>query len=173
MMIPAGPLDSLGHNYRVVYDAGAHFPFEWVLLIPVFMFCVGLGGTIYYFRHGGANKGDKLRRWFFLAWTFGTGLLAVRLLGDSYNTFVYYRDSLRAGRVAVVEGIVTHFDPQPPEGHHDESFDVSGHHFSYSSYVMNAGFNHSKGAGGPMRDGLQVRIAYLDGKILRLEIADQ
>jgi hypothetical protein len=35
------PLDTLGRTYRVVYDAGAHYPFEWVLMIPVAMFCIG------------------------------------------------------------------------------------------------------------------------------------
>lgn len=166
-------LNSLGHAYRVVYDAGAHFPFEWVLLIPFAMFAIGLGVSIHLHRQNGTSRSDGFRRGFIMIWTIGAGLLGIGLLIDTNNRFVYYRDSLSSGRVRVVEGVVSHFDPEPPEGHHYESFDVLDQHFSYSQYVLNAGFNHSRGAGGPIRDGLQVRIAYLDGQILRLEIADR
>lgn len=165
--------DSLGHAYRVVYDAGSHFPFEWVLLIPVAMFAIGLGVSVYLRRQHGASRSDLFRRGFMMIWTVGAGLLGIGVFIDTNNRFVYYRDSLSSGRVSVVEGVVSHFDPEPPEGHHDESFDVSAQHFSYSHYVLSGGFNHSRGAGGPIRDGLQVRIAYLDGQILRLEIADR
>ena len=166
-------LDSLGHAYRIVYDAGVHFPFEWVLLIPVAMFGIGLGASIYLSRQAGTSRSGRLRRGFMVLWTCGVGLLGIGVFIDTYNHFVYHRDSLRSGRVRVVEGVVSQFDPEPPEGHHDESFDVAGQHFSYSQYVLNSGFNHSRGAGGPIRDGLQVRITYLDGQILRLEIADR
>ena len=44
-------------------------------------------------------------------------------------------------------------------------------HFSYSKYEINSGFRRNVGQGGPMREGLFVRIANVDGEIARLEIA--
>jgi hypothetical protein len=166
-------LDSLRHNYRIVYDAGAHYPFDWFLMIPVVMFAIGLCVTFYLFRANGGTRSERLRRGFMVFWTSGAGLLTAGMLMDTHSKFIYYRDTLRCGRANIVEGVVTHFDPEPPEGHHEESFNVSGQHFHYSQYVLNSGFNQSRGAGGPMREGLQVRIAYIDGQILRLETAER
>jgi hypothetical protein len=48
---------------------------------------------------------------------------------------------------------------------------VHGVRFQYSDYVITAGFNNTSSHGGPIREGLPVRIWYLDGEILRLDIA--
>ncbi|MGH9970245.1 MAG: hypothetical protein ACREBG_20950 [Pyrinomonadaceae bacterium] len=59
----------------------------------------------------------------------------------------------------------------PFEGHADETFVVDGHRFSYSDYDETKGFNRTQSHGGPMREGLQVRITHVDGSIVKLEIA--
>ena len=59
----------------------------------------------------------------------------------------------------------------PFEGHDTERFTVNGVGFSYSDYLVTAGFNQSASHGGPMHAGLPVRICYRDGEILRLQIA--
>jgi hypothetical protein len=51
-----------------------------------------------------------------------------------------------------------------------EHFTVCGVPFSYSDYVVTAGFNHASSHGGPMREGLWVRIAYSGNDIGRLEV---
>ncbi|GAC1417844.1 MAG: hypothetical protein NVSMB69_18760 [Novosphingobium sp.] len=51
-----------------------------------------------------------------------------------------------------------------------EHFDVAGVTFSYSDYVITAGFNNSASHGGPIREALPVRICHRDGEILRLEV---
>jgi hypothetical protein len=78
----------------------------------------------------------------------------------------------RAGKCEVVEGIVTQFHPMPAIGHDVESFVVAGKRFQYSDYIMTAGFNRTSSHGGPVREGLHVRIYYLGGDIAKLEIAD-
>ncbi len=55
-------------------------------------------------------------------------------------------------------------------GHDTERFDVNGINFSYSDYMVTGGFNVTSSHGGPVREGLAVRICYKDGEILRLEV---
>ena len=109
-----------------------------------------------------------LFRWsFFLfvaAWTIGA---TASTLGDSYEA----SRSVRDGRCRIVEGRVNHFHPMPFTGHDEESFDVNGVKFAYSDYVVSAGYNKTASHGGPIRQGLPVRICHQDGEILRLEIA--
>ena len=59
----------------------------------------------------------------------------------------------------------------PHQGHSLESFEVNGHRFAYSDYIVTAGFNNTQSHGGPIREGLQVRIVAVDGRIARLEVA--
>ena len=58
----------------------------------------------------------------------------------------------------------------PKSGHSNECFRVKQKTFCYSDYVIGPGFNQTSTHGGPIRPGLPVRIAYLDGYIIRLEV---
>ena len=89
---------------------------------------------------------------------------------DCFETYGQYRRAVSAladGRYAVVEGHVTDFVEKPKS----ESFMVDGVRFSYSPYVMTPGFNTPAWDGGPLREGMQVRISYVGNTILRLEVA--
>lgn len=70
----------------------------------------------------------------------------------------------------VVEGRVEYFTPMPYEGKALESFSVRGVKFEYSDFVLTSGFNNTASHGGPIQEGLQVRIHYVDNIILKLEI---
>jgi hypothetical protein len=59
----------------------------------------------------------------------------------------------------------------PPSGQGCESFLVDGQSFKYNDAAYNGGFEKSSLYGGPIREGLQVRIWYVDNVIVRLEIA--
>jgi hypothetical protein len=72
----------------------------------------------------------------------------------------------------VVERAVTDFKPMPVAGHAMEKFCVSGACFAYSDYVITGGFNNTSSHGGPIREGLQVRVTYVDNAIVKLEIAE-
>jgi hypothetical protein len=79
--------------------------------------------------------------------------------------------ALHGGRYEVIEGTVQGFHAGAASSHPPEEFDVSGHHFRYAPAELLYTFNHVAGAGGPMREGLRVRIASVEGRIARLEIA--
>jgi hypothetical protein len=101
---------------------------------------------------------------FSLVWTVAAFALT---LGD----YIVARNALISGQAGVIEGVVTDFRPMPYEGHADESFTVSGKRFSYSDYSVTAGFNNTRSHGGPIDNGVYVRITHRGNTILRLEIA--
>jgi hypothetical protein len=68
---------------------------------------------------------------------------------------------------------VTGFEALPGRGWSQkaETFLVNGKRFEYHGAVVTAGFHQMASQGGPIHDGLQVRIAYSGSDILRLEAA--
>jgi hypothetical protein len=84
--------------------------------------------------------------------------------------------AFKSGRYSVVEGAVENFRPMPYEGHANEEFQVGSVRFSYSDYEDRPGFNQSSSHGGPIREGLKVKISYSDdcgewpNTILKLEV---
>ena len=48
----------------------------------------------------------------------------------------------------------------PVNGHGQEKFTVQGQNFAYSDSDTGGGFNYSTRRGGPVRNGLPVRITY-------------
>jgi len=74
----------------------------------------------------------------------------------------------------VVTGMVRDFVPMPFEGHADERFCVETACFHYSDYEQTGGFNHTSSHGGPITEGLPVRVTYAASPrtnvILKLEI---
>ncbi len=81
------------------------------------------------------------------------------------------RDAMQHGRASVVEGRVEGFVPMPYAGHASEHLTVCGVPFSYSDYVVTEGFHRTSSHGGPLREGLWVRITYVGELIARLELA--
>ena len=89
----------------------------------------------------------------------------------TYRELARLRHVLASGHAQVVEGRVTHFTPMDDFGHKTESFRVRDHWFAYSDYIATGGFNTSSTHGGPIREGLQVRVTDIGGTIVRLEAA--
>jgi hypothetical protein len=117
----------------------------------------------------GLRSGERpIFVWLFLLfaslWTAGSFLV-------TYSRHQAAVSDLRAGRYSVVEGPVTDFVPMPFTGHALESFTVNGRRFSYSDFVVTSGFHNTASHGGPIREGLYVRISYSGNLILRLEAA--
>lgn len=81
-----------------------------------------------------------------------------------------WRNAYERGAYSTVEGVVHDFKPMPYEGHQDECFWVKNQKFCYSDYIVQPGFHRSASHGGPIREGLPVRIAYHEGQILRLDV---
>ena len=106
--------------------------------------------------------------WFFLifavTWTVGSFVA-------TYGEYNAAATALRNRGYQVVEGRVTNFVPMPFTGHAQESFVVDGVRFCYSDYIVTSGFHNTASHGGPIHQGLYVRVTYLGNLILRLEVA--
>ena len=91
-------------------------------------------------------------------------------LGLMLPQYLRLRSAYKRHDFLVVEGYVTDLRPMPYQGHQDECFTVQPATFCYSDYDVSPGFNNSASHGGPIREGLPVRVSYVGGTILRLEI---
>lgn len=157
-------------TYHLVFDASAvHYPI-WRWMAP-WLVAAAVGAIL--LRWPGVY-GPKRRRFMRL---FGALLIAAGLGGAVWiwRASVGQRErvlaALRGGRYVAVEGVVQHFRPGAADSHPPEEFDVGGRHYRYAPSELLYGFSQVAGAGGPVREGLRVRIADVDGLIARLEIA--
>jgi hypothetical protein len=159
-------------NYTTVYQfspKGIAPSLYATALIPLIV-CTLL---FYFSRY--SRKPKQTRIWavvvLVLMETFATYAAWSQLSDDSSCDRVF-----KSGRYSVVEGTVEDFRPMPYEGHSYEEFRVGSVQFSYSDYQDRPGFNQSSSHGGPIREGLRVRIAYSDNcnewskSILKLEV---
>jgi hypothetical protein len=82
---------------------------------------------------------------------------------------------LGRGHFTTVQGVVVDFVPGDPDDHVRESWavvDDSGRHdYAYGPATIAPGFDRTQPHGGPIRAGLRVRVADVDGHIARLEVA--
>ncbi len=164
-------------NYRVVYDVTETSP-EWWFLAPGVLF-MAIGLLLWRFRerlpvwHGPFRTRPGLRKFFAL---FVLGFSTLWTAIASISVFGSHSIAVRAmqdGSVGVVEGPVENFHPMPYGGHDSERFTVKGVRFAYSDYVVSPGFNQTSSHGGPIREGLPVRIHFdrVDNAILKLEVS--
>lgn len=73
---------------------------------------------------------------------------------------------------SVIEGPVADFISQSDTGLIPESFTVDGVSFSYYDNKSSSAFHESSINGGPLKDGLKVRIFYYEKKIIGLWIKE-
>ena len=105
---------------------------------------------------------------FFLLFACFWTLASLALTASDYFGLA---SALRHGRCEVVEGVVTQFEPWSDVIKKDETFVVNGHRFHYSDFTITPGFNNTQVHGGPIHEGVRVRIHYTGNDIARLEIA--
>jgi hypothetical protein len=153
-------------QYRVVFDLSQK-GFQW--WFPAY-------GLIFAVIGGGISWLGRRRRWPPFRRFVGYFMIGFACLwsGLAFTTmfpeYLDLRSAYRHGQFSVVEGTVTNFQPMPYEGHQDECFSVQSETFCYSAYVVTAGFNNSASHGGPIRDGIPIRVSYIDNTIVRLEV---
>jgi hypothetical protein len=92
------------------------------------------------------------------------------VFAGTFGDYLNCSHALASGKASYVEGTVDNFVPMPHNGHGDESFTVGGVIFSYSDFLVQAGFNTTTFKNGPIRQGLPVRIWYVGNEIVKLEI---
>lgn len=105
---------------------------------------------------------------------FYLGFATLWTLGAFTLTYIDYWHIIKAvheGSATVVEGPVTNFKPMPATGHRMERFCVQQACFEYSDFVITAGFNNTSSHGGPIREGLPVRVTFVGKEIAKLEVA--
>ncbi len=147
--------------YRTVYDATREFPRIWFPAVGLMI--AGFCTLLWKYRSQiftGAEPAVVAGRKRILAHFLVGSMLFT--LGASIAVVQEYRDGpelLRAGRAAVVEGVVENFQPMRT-GHDTERFTVDGVRFSYSHSIRGLFFNQTTWVGGPIREGLHVRIHY-------------
>jgi DNA-directed RNA polymerase subunit RPC12/RpoP len=157
-------------EFITVFDAGTMgYRYWWVPacgLIPI-LFIVLRPKLI---RAGLMADKPPMRPWVpifgFVFAIFWTAIASFAIYNGQKNS----REYLLSGHASYVEGEVQDFVPMPYAGHADESFTVKGVHFSYSDYGITPGFNNSASHGGPIRQGLYVRIWYSGNDILKLQL---
>ncbi len=162
-------------NYQVVYDIQrVWYPGWWVFALGLLPISLGL--TVILFGdtklldsiiERSRNQRVVMPILFCIFGLVGLGVGTI-----NYSNFANLRSAAQNGSTEIVAGKVEQFVPMPYEGHAQETFIVSGHYFSYSDYDQTKGFNQSQSHGGPIREGLQVRITHVDGSIVKLEIAE-
>jgi len=161
-------------GFHTVFDASnSGYRYWWFPAIGLVFVGIGLAVPTL-IRTGAFRKpAPWMEKWFP---RFFLGFAIVWTSASFLATFVEYRTSvnaLKANNAQVIEGPVTDFHPMPFSGHADESFVVNGVKFAYSDYVVTAGFNNTASHGGPIREGLVVRIWHFRGRILRLDVKDE
>lgn len=162
--------------YKVVYDIGSagyqiwRFPAFGLIFVAIGAIAVATvihRNSLPFPGWSGQPRKSKVFSYSFLAfgvfWTVATTSL-------TYQQYSKLANATRNGTAKVVEGQVTDFTPMPYGGHALESFCVSGACFEYSDYVITTGFNNTSSHGGPIRAGLPVRVTYVGGTIVKLEI---
>ena len=79
------------------------------------------------------------------------------------------RSALKNGQCTVIEGHVEHVMPLDSSGHGQEKFTIGGVTFSYAPYDLAPGFKQAIRSGGPIREGLALRVHAYNGRIAKLE----
>jgi hypothetical protein len=159
-------------DYKVLFDVTTAGYKTW----PFSLFGVGfaiLGALLDRYREHLAMQGPRMLArafpflffWFAILWTLVT-------FGFSFAEYWSMRSAIRDHRFSTVEGTVSQFQPMAYTGHAPERFCVQDTCFEYSDYVLTSGFNNTTSHGGPIREGLRVRIAHVRRKIVRLEVAE-
>jgi hypothetical protein len=164
-------IEEIAPSYNTVYDVTKESASHWFPAYAGSAFAMTfLFGILYWLCKGIFKRKldiaiSILAAIFLLFW-----LAAV--VGGQLSDYLTLSHAYKSGRCELVEGVVTNFAPMPPAGHKDETFQVNGKSFAYSSFSVTAGFNKTACHGGPIKDGLKVRIWHLKGEIARLDVTD-
>ena len=153
-------------QYTVLFDViDSGYRQWWFPAMGLIAIAIGTGLVIF------RRRTERIFPFFFL------GFAVLWTTFSFLASFADYRNlasDLHHGRCTVVEGVVTDLHPMPPgppAGYKADWFTVGGEPFKLSRYSVTAGFNQMQSQGGPLREGMHVRISHSHGEIARLEIA--
>ena len=154
-------------NYHIVFDASRNGSELAIFALP--LVGVLLAASIGWALKGSSDSKEALKGRVSLLFSAVGFVLSLVLLLGHYSEYYRAKKALQTGHYQVIEGTVKNFVPMPPGGHSTESFDIDKTSFRYGSgrgsIVFNSEWNH-----GYIHNGVQVRIAYKDEDILRIEV---
>ena len=158
-------------NFELVFDVSqAGYRYWWFPAVGLIPLAIGAGILLYRRQNPSAPLSLRDRVLPYLFTGFAALWVSITFVG-TYSEYRALRQAIRTGNFEIVEGKVVDFVPMPRSGHTMERFTVNGHRYEYSDNVVTAGFNNSQSHGGPIREGITVRITDVGGRIARLEIA--
>ena len=96
--------------------------------------------------------------------TFLACVVVIAITLFQISSWEYYKKQLTEQRCSIVEGVVTNFHPMPYHGHSHESFVINGVRFTYSDYTITPAFNNTSSHGGPIKQGMHLRVFYTDSR---------
>jgi hypothetical protein len=105
----------------------------------------------------------KVGVWFF-------GALALVAFIATWGDYFHLVQAMHTDRVGVVEGTVSHFHAAATIRSR-ESFEVGGKVFSFGKFLVRQGFNTLSLEGSPVANGKTVRVYFVQGQIVRLDVA--
>jgi hypothetical protein len=157
-------------DYTVVFDrsvATAGYRTWW---FPALGAVMTAGCGLFVLQQVRKNSPRQLATVFLALMTMLIALWTVDAFVTTFGQYYGLKSAIADGRAAVVVGVVTDFMPHHMGGRGPEKFCVRDTCFAYSDSVVTGGFNTTQANGGPIRDGLPVRVTYVGGRIVRLEI---
>ena len=153
-------------DYTVIFDITQSGYRQWPFAAAGLI--VATGGGLLFFSQRFSPRPPGIFPFLFI------GFAMVWTLTTFVGTFRDYSDLIsdfRDGRCEVTEGVVSDFHPMPYSGHEMEWFVVDGKRFEYSDFIVSPGFNNTASHGGPILQGVYVRVHHCGIDIARLEIA--
>jgi len=151
--------------YELVYDAANGNPETWPFM-PISLLVILFGAFLTFSetaRSAFSRGRSKKLMLIFSRVLFGGAVLLTLLSGCS--TFSKTKEAKLSSldnTCTLIEGKVVNFKPRASEGGQNEKFKVNNITFEYSDYVFTGGFNNTASHGGPIYEGLKVRLCYFD-----------
>ena len=153
-------------QYQTVFEI-TQKGFEWDVLL-IFL---GVPFIVLVFWRDLRNPGITSRKLFAIFGIAFFGICGTVAFVGNYHDYEQCKHAYERGDYDVAEGLVHDFQPMPYGGQQNECFAVKETRFCYSDYATYPGFNNAASHGGPIREGLPVRISYIGNDILKIEIA--
>jgi hypothetical protein len=164
-------------DYDVIFDVRQQTIIIWESIAPLVLFSIVLAvaGIGVLRRIIPATIGTP--RWAAATFCFVGALFSIYLALNTYintqRTKEHYANILANNKGSSIEGCVVEYRPRETLDRGPlESFRVDGILFEYNGSQSHYGFHLTKARGGPIREGLPVRITYMNDVILRIEVAE-
>ena len=158
-------------NCSVIYDLVSNGYDDW-WLSGIGLIAAALAAAIYgLFRllpeksvHSSAKKGVLAAIFLSVIWSLVSLVWTYSSYSNLYNAY-------ERGAYEQISGEVEHFVNSGPGIQPGAvRFAVGKIAFSYSRYIVSPGYRETRDSGGPLRDGLMVRVRYIGKSIVKLEV---